>query len=135
MGGKLFALVASPARLQKKNFKVPYKVPRTYNWKVFRLDGCMDMDISFGGKTLNTTVYIRIDAVDQLLLLEGVCRPLGIVEYHPSVFSRGTRKRKSKDMLVPSIRVSLVQSLKLSPSRSAVVPVKLENAPWQLMKP
>ena len=32
---------------------------------------------------------------------------------------------------MPSIRVSLVQSLKLPPSQSAIVPVKLENAPWQ----
>ena len=73
MGGKLFALVASAARLRKKNFRAPDKVPRTYDRKVFRLDGCMDMDISFGDKTLNTTVYNKMDAADQLLLSEGVC--------------------------------------------------------------
>ena len=42
MGGKLFAHVAAPARLWKKNFKPPDKVPRTYNRKVFRLDGRME---------------------------------------------------------------------------------------------
>ena len=131
MGGKLFALVASAARLRKKNFMAPNKVPRTYDRKVFRLDGCMEMDISFAGKTLRTTVYIKMDAVDQLLLSEGVCRQLGIVAYHPSVLARNAVKNKSEDALVPSIRVSLVQSLRLPPSQSAVVPVKLETASWQ----
>ena len=34
MGGKLFTLVASPARLHKKDFKTPDRVPRTYDRKV-----------------------------------------------------------------------------------------------------
>ena len=46
MGGKLFALVASSARLRKKDFKPPDRVPRTYDRKVFHLDGRMELEIS-----------------------------------------------------------------------------------------
>ena len=38
MGGKLFSTVAAAARLKKKDFRKPDKVPRTYDRKVFRLD-------------------------------------------------------------------------------------------------
>ena len=79
----------------------------------------MDMDITFHGKMMSTTVYIKMDAVDQLLLSEGVSRQLGIVTYHPSVIPRGAAKPKVAV-------VSLVQSLKLTPGQSALVPVELE---------
>ena len=124
MGGKLFALVATTAKLRKRNFKKPDKVPRNYDGREFHLDGCMDMDITFHGKTMSTTVYIKMDAVDQLLLSEGVSRQLGIVTYHPSVIPRGATRPKVA--VVPSIKVSLVQSLKLTPGQSALVPVELE---------
>ena len=45
----------------------------------------MDLDITFNGKTMCTPVYIKMDALDQLRLPEGVCRQLGIVSYHPEV--------------------------------------------------
>ena len=125
MGGKLFALVASVARLRKRNFKKPDKIPRNYDGREFCLDGCMEMDISFEDRTLATTVYIKMDAADQLLLSEGVCRQLGIVTYHPSLVSRRAPKCKEVS-IVPSVRVSLVQSLKLRPSQSALVPVQLD---------
>ena len=132
MGGKLFALVASSARLRKKNFKPPDKTPRTYDRKVFRLDGCMEMEISFQGKTMKTTVYIKMDACDQLLLSEGVCRQLGIVTYHPSLLPRDTSDGTCEaDTLVPSVRVSLVQTLKIPANRSALVPVRVECTPQQ----
>ena len=34
---------------------------------------------------MKTTVYVKMDAQDQLLLSEGVSRQLRIVTYHPSV--------------------------------------------------
>ena len=34
---------------------------------------------------MTTTVYVKMDARDQLLLSEGVCSQLGILHYHPSV--------------------------------------------------
>ena len=73
-------------------------------------------------------VYVKMDAFDQLLLSEGVYRQLGIVTYHPSLLPRKVLKSKTEeDIQVPSISVSLVQSLRLPPNRSAVVPVKLEG--------
>ena len=50
------------------------------------LDGKMEIENEFDDKVLKTVVYIKMDAHDQLLLLEGVCRQLGIVvTYHPDV--------------------------------------------------
>ena len=42
---------------------------------------------------MQTLVYIKMDAPDQLLLSEGVCRQLGIVTYHQDVSAtEGTQK-------------------------------------------
>ena len=41
----------------------------------------MESEIEFGDTTMRTVVYIIMDAQDQLLLSEGVCRQLGIVMY------------------------------------------------------
>ena len=43
MGQELFARVAAAARLRKKDFRKPDKVPRTYDRKTFHLDGCCDV--------------------------------------------------------------------------------------------
>jgi len=82
MGGKLFKKVASVARLRKKDFKDADKVPHGYDQRPFRLNGRMDLDITFGEKTMKTAVYIKMDAVDQLLLSD---RQLGIISYHDGV--------------------------------------------------
>ena len=135
MGGKLFAMVAAAARLRKKDFRKPDKVLRTYDRKVFRLDGCMDMEISFDRKAIKTVIYIKMDAVDQLLLSEGVCRQLRMVTNHPAVRLRKTSKGTVPGgAIVPSIRVRLVQSLRLPPSRSAVMPDRLDST-WELKNP
>ena len=85
IGGSLFQKVATVARLRRRDFKKADKTPHTYNQQTFRLDGRMDLDVTFGERTLNTPVYIKVDAADQLLLSEGTCRQLGIVSYHPAV--------------------------------------------------
>ena len=87
IGGSLFARVASAAHLKKRDFKKPDKTPRNYDQRPFTLDGRMDLDIKFQGKTMCTPVYIKMDSHEQLLLSEGVCRQLGILTYHPSVES------------------------------------------------
>ena len=83
--GGLFWKVASAARLKKRDFKKADKILRTYNQKPFALDDRIDLDVSFNDRTLCTPIYIKMDAHDQLLLSEGVCRQLGIITYHPSV--------------------------------------------------
>ena len=85
MGGELFKKVAAAARLKKRDFKKPDRVPRTYDRKEFLLHGRMDLEIIFDGKVLCSPIYIKMDAHEQLLLSEGVCSQLGIVEYHQNV--------------------------------------------------
>ena len=72
------------ARLKKRQLKKANKVPHTYDRREFNLDGHLDLDINFNDKTMNTAVYLKMDAHDDLLLSEGVCRHLGIVTYHPN---------------------------------------------------
>ena len=61
ISGKLFKRVATVAHIKRRNFKKADKVPRTYDQKTFRLDGKMDLDIAFEGKTMCTRVYIKMD--------------------------------------------------------------------------
>ncbi len=95
IGGILFKKVAAVAKLKKKDFKKPGKTPRTYDQKPFKLDGRMDLDISFGDKTMCTPISINMNAKEQLLLSEGVCHQLGIVTYHSDVQTwRGGRAQR-----------------------------------------
>jgi hypothetical protein len=84
IGGSLFKKVATTARLKKRDFKTPDKTPRTYVHEPFTLDGMMELDVAFGEKTVRTTVYVKMDAHDQLLS-EGVCHQLEILSYHADV--------------------------------------------------
>ena len=56
MGGKLFEQVASVVRLKKRDFKAADKIPRTHDQKPFKVDGRMDLDVSFGDVTMQTSV-------------------------------------------------------------------------------
>ena len=86
MGGELFKKVAAAARLKKRDFKKPDCVPRTYDRKEFLLHGRSDLEIIVDGKVLCSPIYIKMDANEQLLLSEGVCSQLGIVEYYQNVW-------------------------------------------------
>lgn len=65
IGRSLFEKMATIACLKKN----PDKVPRTYNQKLFSLDGRMDLEMTFGDKQMTTPIYIKMDTHDQLLLL------------------------------------------------------------------
>ena len=41
---------------------------------------------------MNTPVYIKLDAPEQLLLVEGVCRQLNIITYHPPVGEKSEKR-------------------------------------------
>ena len=45
----------------------------------------MDLDISILDKTIETPVYVKMDAHGPLLLPEGVCKQMGIISYHSEV--------------------------------------------------
>ena len=94
MGGTLFKKISTVARLRRRDFMKPGKTPRTYDRQPFCLDGRMNLEIDFEGQTITTPIYIKMDAHDQLLLSEGVCRQLGIIQFHPHVESwRGGKKK------------------------------------------
>ena len=92
-----------------------------YMGQHFQLDGRMDLDVQFDGKTMCTPVYIMLDAPEQLLLSEGVCRQLGIIDFHPEVKQSPelakdpSAKHSSKGAMVPLVRVRLLQSVKVPP--------------------
>ena len=88
MGGEMFKRVAVVAKLKKRDFKPPDKTPHNYDQQPFRLDGRLELDISFGDKTMKTTIYVKMDAREPLLLSEGVCRQLEIIRYHPYIVPR-----------------------------------------------
>ena len=129
MGGELFKRIAAVARLKRRDFKRADKVPCTYDQKPFPLDGRLDLDVSFGDKTMKTAIYIKMDAHDQLLLSEGVCRQLGIISYHPDVQAGQSKESPSTgaagastsedDAIVPTVRVRLLQSAHLPPQQSS----------------
>ena len=141
IGGERFQKVAAAARLKKRDFKRADKIPRTYDQQTFILHGKMDLDISFGDKTMSTAVYVKMDANDQLLLSEGVCNQLGIVTYHHGVRPGNMQPTtphatNNTEAIVPMVRVNLLQSVKLPPQSSTVVQVKvtetLGNSPLLL---
>ena len=68
----------------------------------------------FQDKTMTTPVYVKMDAKEQLLLSEGVCRQLGIITYHPDVKPRAKSSGGGQTSLknaarIPTVRVKLVQ--------------------------
>ena len=68
-----------------------------------------------------------MDAKEQLLLSEGVCRRLGVVTYHKSVVPGQQQigaNSSGKEVYVPTVRVMLMKTVKLKPDESAVFNVK-----------
>ena len=128
MGAELFKTIAAATRMTKKCLKPVDKSAFTFDHKPIRLDGKLELDIVFDGKTLCTPIYLKMDSTDQLLLSEGVCRQLGIVSYHPSVLAkkRSTATEKSP-VRVPMVRVSLLESVSVPPQRCITAKAKLEG--------
>ena len=89
------------------------------------------MDITFAERTMHTTVYLKMDACDPLLLPEGVCHQLGIISNHPNVGASKPTMSSHEDtdsvVTVPVVRVQLIESVRLLPSQSKMVAVQLEK--------
>ena len=112
----------------------------------------MDLTISYAGKMLTTSVYIKMDAEGPLLLSKGVCQQLGTIQYHPyvevkplkdrqcatsAVAAEGSTEliyRPADDAVLLKITVRLVKSLWLPPGHCAVVQVELERVPHDVLK-
>ena len=90
------------ARLKKRDLKKPNKTPRNYDQTPFTLDGGIDLDITFEGRTMSTPVYIKSDAHKQLLL-SGVSRQLGILQYHSAVEPWIGRRKQNQSQASTSV--------------------------------
>ena len=77
---------------------------------------------------MNTPIYVKMDAHDDLLLSEGVCRHLGIIVYHPRVKSQGNNHiEEVQHSSAQSVRISLVDSVRLEPRKETLVTVKVDS--------
>ena len=113
MDSELFKRVAVAAKLKKRDLHKSDKMPKTYDQRMFTLDGHMMLTIEFDEKCLTTPVYLKMDLPDDLLLSEGVCRQLGIIQYHSEVRPvRESQKlepsKPASSGTVPLMKVSLV---------------------------
>lgn len=156
MGAELFKKVAAVAHLKKSQLKRPDKVPYMYDHQTFKLDGKLELDITFQDQTMLTPVYLKMDAHDSLLLSEGVCRQLKIVTYHPSIEVWQASKKSasvvpciqatpdapggtstssvpgeetptSSAPKVGSVRVKLVKATRILPQKSQLVTIQVEQ--------
>ena len=129
--------MATVGRLKRSAFKKPDKVPYTYDHRPFALDGKMELNITFDNCTMRTPVYVKMDAHDPLLLSEGVCHQLGIISYRPSVDAHDPLPPAPPqapvlhdvppEVVVPVVRVKLIQTVRLPPMKSTVVLVQIDG--------
>ena len=124
MGPELFKKVTSVAGITKKQFKVADKLPFTYDRHQFQLDGYLNLNITCDQRVMRTPVYIKMDAYDDLLLSEGLCRQLGIVAYHPKV---SADNQNSAECSTKSVRVNLAVSVRIPPRSSAITTAELDD--------
>ena len=150
INGPMFKRVAPVARLKKRDFKSPDKTPHTYGQKPFKLDGRLDLGLTFGDKAMNIPIYVKMDAKEDLLLSEGLCRQLNIVTYHPEVGSttKSTARGQSlgpgqsdgkaadavtdTDTVTDSVTVKLVKTVHALPSQSVMAQEQLSPALFPL---
>ena len=114
MGGEMFKKVSAVVKLCEKDFKPADKTPYNYEKKPFRLDGNLELDVSFQDRTM-TDIYVKMDALEPLLLSEGVSSvwnshlpPRGQCVQPPA---QGVGTTVS----VPTVKVQLVQSVNSPP--------------------
>lgn len=85
VNGSLFTKIATAATLKQRDFQHANKVTQICNQQCFKLDGRMNLDITFGDRTMYTPVFIKMDAhAPYFYQKECMCNQLGIVVYHQS---------------------------------------------------
>ena len=102
------------------------------------LDGQIDVDISFGDKQVRTTIYVKTEAPDPLLLPEAICRQLRIIHYHPDVKpldGNGESEATKKFIKTCSKQAlnSKVKTVRLLAQHTAVMPVKIDGNEGMLL--
>ena len=83
---------------------------------------------------MKTPVYVKMDAPEELLLSEGVCRQLSIINYHPEVQSSTSAKQtklldhvREEGVIVPTVRICLVQDIRLTPDECVTAEVQMDG--------
>jgi len=77
---------------------------------------------------MQIAIYVEMDAHDDLLLSEGVCRQLGIFTYHPHVGVPPITASVAEQPLMRSVRIKLMKSVRMAPRSSGVVLAQLDNS-------
>ena len=80
-----------------------------------------------------TPVYIKLDAPDELLLSEGVCRQLDIVTYHKDVYPRKGNRGANDEKKVKTVRVNMVQTVRVLSHQNIAVQVKIDGKDGTLL--
>ena len=101
----------------------------------------MDLTISFLGRMLTTLVYIKVDFQESLLLSEGVCNQLDIIQYHLDVKERQRAAsvtstegpNKPRDRPNDHSEIGAVFAT-IPPGHCAVVQIAVEGAPQDALK-
>ena len=70
----------------------------------------MELDLFFG--SVNTSVYLKMGASEQLLLAEVLYNQLRILNYHPDVLVKNStgKNAKRRQIMVQLVKVSLVKA-------------------------
>ena len=78
---------------------------------------------------MKTSIYVKMDGPEQLLLLEGVCRQLGIIKYNPDVKPGNATDKLSAvgDCKIPMVRVKLVQDIRLLANQHVMAEITLQK--------
>ena len=83
---------------------------------------------------MSTPVYIKMDAADQLLLSEGVCRQLDIVVYHSEVGKCKADQREGiSKTSAPAVSVRIVKTVHVLPHQSIVAKVGMPTCDAPLL--
>lgn len=108
MGPELFKKVVAVGGLKKRQLKPTDKLPLKCNHHTFKLDGQLDLDVTFTGTTTHMVVYVQMDAYYFL-------REFAIT-YHPHVNVNKFNQNSVDKLLLSafSVYIQLVESVCLT---------------------
>ena len=103
----------------------------------------IEVDVEFQDKTMTTPIYVKMDAPEELLLSEGVCRQLSIISYHPEVQTSATAKpttsskgeQNEGQCTVPTVRICLIQDVRLKPDECVPIQAQMDGDTRTNMQP
>ena len=95
------------------------------------MDAQIDVTISFESHYIRTTIYVKLQAPDQVLLSESVCRELGIVSLVHSVESEvmegsDLRQENSNNKSEnTTAKIKMIPTVRIPANHPAVVPIQV----------